>query len=136
MTGMSIGRYRTRTWLRGHLPGAFAGVLPKGGRDCGAHEWYRADQETWRCYHCQPAFTRSSPWTREEQLQHTLAGINSTLRTFALTGTPRDERELLELRRLINEALAVLPEEENRLERLAATPAAELPGLVQTLQAG
>jgi hypothetical protein len=55
---------------------------------------------------------------------------------LALTDEPRDEEDLVELRRLIGEALAALPDEEHRLERLAATPAAELPGLVQTLQAG
>ena len=117
------------------MPGVLAELLPKGRRDCGAHEWYRANQDTWRCYHCQPAVTQSSPWTREEQLQHTLAGINETMRTFALSGTPHDGRELMELRRLIGEALAALPEEEHRLERLAAAPDAELPGLVQALHA-
>lgn len=77
----------------------------------------------------------SSPWTREEQLQHTLGGINSTLQVMALRGRPGGEEELAELRRLIREALTVLPEEEHRLERLASAPAAELPGLVQALQA-
>jgi hypothetical protein len=54
----------------------------------------------------------------------------------ALRGEPGGEQELAELRRLIGEALAVLPEEGHRLERLAAAPAAELPGLAQALQAG
>jgi hypothetical protein len=58
------------------------------------------------------------------------------MRTFAVAGTPRSEHEFAELRRLIDEALAALPEEEHRLERLAAAPDAELPGLVQALQAG
>ncbi len=133
---MHGGRYRLRTWLRGRLPLALAGRVPKGRRDCGAHEWYSADERRWRCYHCEPGVATSSPWTREEQLQHTLGGINATLRTLALTGEPRDEEELVELRRLVSEALAALPDEEHRLERLAATPAAELPGLVQALQAG
>ncbi|MGH2835341.1 MAG: hypothetical protein ACRDK4_07230 [Solirubrobacteraceae bacterium] len=132
---MSTGRYRLRTSLRGRLPGALIGFLPKGRRDCGAHEWYRADGETWRCYHCRPALATSTPWTREEQLQHALGGINSTLRALAMTGKPGGEQELVELRRLIGEVLAVLPEEGSRLERLAAAPASELPGLVQALQA-
>jgi len=54
MAGMNAGRYRLRTWLRGRLPVALADVVRKGARDCGAHEWYRADEQTWRCYHCEP----------------------------------------------------------------------------------
>ena len=135
MMGVHNGRYRVRTWLRGHLPVALAGFAPKGGRDCGAHEWYRADETTWRCYHCEPAVATESPWTREEQLQHTLGGIHATLRTLASRGEPREEEELVELRLLIREALAVLPDEESRLERLAAAPAAELSRLAQALHA-
>ena len=41
-----------------------------------------------------------------------------------------------ELQRLVGEALAVLPEEERRLERLAAARPAELPGLAQALRSG
>jgi hypothetical protein len=136
MVSMSGGRYRLRTWLRGRLPGALPDLVPKGRRDCGAHEWYRADEGTWRCYHCGPALTRSSPWTREEHLQRTLGGISSTLRMMALAGEPRSDEELIELHRLIREALAALPDEERRLQRLAAAPAAELPRLVQSLQVG
>ncbi len=136
MMSVNGGRYRLRTWLRGRLPAALARLVPKGRRDCGAHEWYRADEETWRCYHCEPGISTVSPWTREEHLQHTLGGISSTLRTLALRGGPQGEQELLELRRLISEALTALPEEEHRLERLAAAPDAELPGLVQALRAG
>jgi ribosomal protein L37AE/L43A len=136
MVGMDGGRYRPRTWLRGRLPVALADRVPKGARDCGEHEWYRADAGTWRCYHCKPGLSRSSPWSSEEQLQHTLGGIDSTLRVLALRGEPGGEQELAELRRLVQEALAVWPQEEQRLERLAAAPAAELPGLVQALHAG
>ena len=136
MVPMSAGRYRLRTWLRGRLPVALADLVPKGARDCGAHEFYRADQQTWRCYHCKPALASSSPWTQEEHLQHTLGGIDSTLRVLALRGEPGGEEELAELHRLVQEALAALPVQEHRLERLAAAPAAELPGLVQALHAG
>jgi hypothetical protein len=136
MVGMGGGRYRLRTWLRGRLPVALADLVPKGALDCGAHEWYRADAGTWRCYHCEPAVASSSPWNSEEQLQHTLGGIDSTLRVVALRGKPGGEEELAELHRLVQEALAALPEEEQRLERLAAAPAAELPGLIQALHAG
>ncbi len=136
MTSMSSGRYRGRAWLRERLPSVVSSVLPKGRGDCGAHQWYRADEQTWRCYYCKPAITRSSPWTREEQLQHTLGGINSTLRAVALSGKPGSEQELAELRRLVGEALAALPEEEQRLERLATAPPSELPGLAHSLQVG
>ena len=46
------GRYRMRTWLRVHLPGALAARIPKGGKDCGEHDWYNADDLVERCYHC------------------------------------------------------------------------------------
>ena len=58
MTGTSYtpsvdsGKYRTRTWLRGHLPAALVGLAPKG-RDCGSHEWYRQSEERDACYHCE-----------------------------------------------------------------------------------
>ena len=136
MVGMDADRYRLRTWLRGRLPVAVADLVPKGARDCGAHEWYRADRQTWRCYHCEPGVARSSPWSSEEQLQHTLGGIDSTLRVVALRGEPGGEQELAELHRLVQDALTALPVQEQRLERLAAAPASELPGLVQALHAG
>ncbi len=47
------GKYRFRTWLRGHLPYALLGLAPKGRRDCGDHEWHRADDSTDHCYHCE-----------------------------------------------------------------------------------
>ncbi len=131
---MHRARYRFRTWLRGLLPSALARLVPKGRRDCGAHEWYRAGRDVWRCYHCEPGITHVSPWTSEEQLQHTLGAISSTLRLFALRGGPGTEQDLVELRRMVGEALAALPEEERRLERLAAAPAAELPGIVNALR--
>jgi hypothetical protein len=28
------------------------GWFDKGSHDCGDHEWYRADEEVERCYHC------------------------------------------------------------------------------------
>jgi hypothetical protein len=68
-------------------------------------------------------------------LQHTLGGIDSTLRVLALRGEAGGDREVAELQRLVKEALTALPEERNRLEQLAAAPAAELPGLVQALHA-
>lgn len=46
-------RYRLRTWLRGRLPMFAIGLAPKGKHDCGQHEWYREDELTDRCYHCE-----------------------------------------------------------------------------------
>jgi hypothetical protein len=112
-----------------------ADLVSKGARDCGAHEWYRAEAGIWRCYHCEAGVASSSPWSSEEQLQHTLGGIDSSLRVLALRGEAGGEEELVELQRLVREALTALPEEEHRLQRLAAAPAAELPGLVQALYA-
>jgi hypothetical protein len=108
--------------------------MPKGRHDCGAHEWYRAEEQTWRCYYCEPAVAHTSPWTREEQLQRTLGGISATLRAVAARGDSGGEAELAELRRLVNEALNSLPEEQQRLRRLAATPVADLPQLAQALR--
>lgn len=47
------GRYRFRTWLRGHAPGPLWRLFPKGRADCGAHEWYRSAEALDRCYHCE-----------------------------------------------------------------------------------
>lgn len=46
-------RYRWRTWLRGRLPWALVVLFPKGDKDCGDHEWFRFDEDTDRCYHCE-----------------------------------------------------------------------------------
>lgn len=45
-------RYRLRTWLRGRLPWALGGLFPPGSKDCGDHEWFRVDEHTDWCYHC------------------------------------------------------------------------------------
>jgi hypothetical protein len=48
------GRYRLRTWLRGHEPNWLYRVwaIPKGQGDCGNHEFYNVDGHIERCYHC------------------------------------------------------------------------------------
>jgi hypothetical protein len=46
------GRYRWRTWLRRKLPYRLAIRVPKGGRDCGKHDWYNSDNLVDHCYHC------------------------------------------------------------------------------------
>ncbi|MDP9386837.1 MAG: hypothetical protein M3Q48_02635 [Actinomycetota bacterium] len=59
---MARGKYRLRTAVRGRLPWFFVnlGVLAKGRRDCGDHEWYKASDEVDRCYHCEVGERRPS----------------------------------------------------------------------------
>jgi hypothetical protein len=45
------GKYRIRTWIRGHSPLVIAERIEKGA-DCGAHEFYRQDDKLDACYHC------------------------------------------------------------------------------------
>jgi hypothetical protein len=44
--------------LRRHLPWSLLWISPKGRRDCGWHEWYKRDDETWLCYHCEVGRTQ------------------------------------------------------------------------------
>lgn len=46
-----MGRYRTRTWLRENVP-VVGGLFSPGRKDCGDHDWFRADEHTDRCWHC------------------------------------------------------------------------------------
>ena len=59
-------RYRWRTALRGYLPEPLAEMVPKGARDCGAHEWYQDEPGTWRCYHCVVGVKHQIPWNARE----------------------------------------------------------------------
>lgn len=49
---MTRPKYRARTWIRIHLPHVLSDRIPKGRYDCGAHDWYNADDVVERCYHC------------------------------------------------------------------------------------
>ena len=64
---MQRGKYRLRTMLRENLPEALAARIPKGSQDCGNHEWYAAEEGTWRCYHCVVGVTDAMPWDEREQ---------------------------------------------------------------------
>ncbi len=35
------------------MPWALVDLFPKGLKDCGQHEWFRFDDWTDRCYHCE-----------------------------------------------------------------------------------
>lgn len=48
-----MGRYRTRTRIRSHLPYWLTWLAPKAKRNCGDHDWYRHDDRTALCYHCE-----------------------------------------------------------------------------------
>ncbi|MBB5867960.1 hypothetical protein F4553_001339 [Allocatelliglobosispora scoriae] len=47
------GRYRWRTRVRVALPFWATGLFPRGAKDCREHEWFRADADTFHCYHCE-----------------------------------------------------------------------------------
>jgi len=51
LTRMRSGKYRYRTALREGLPESVAALIPKGRHNCGDHEWYKAAEQTWRCYY-------------------------------------------------------------------------------------
>ena len=65
MTSLMNGKYRWRTALRERLPDSLASLFPKGS-DCGSHEWYKADDEDWRCYHCEAGRSTEIPWDGQE----------------------------------------------------------------------
>jgi hypothetical protein len=69
---MADGRYRTRTWIRGHLPYGLTWIAPKGPEDCGDHDWYRADEDTALCYHCEVGHRDLAPGERlsDEGIAH------------------------------------------------------------------
>lgn len=71
------GKYRIRTWLRGNLPGRLSDLFPKGRGDCGSHEWYRSDENTWRCYHCEAGVSERYPWDPLEGADVSLAALKS-----------------------------------------------------------
>jgi len=69
------GKYRLRTWLRGHTPYVLSDRIAKGRGVCGEHEWYYAGGTTWECYHCEPGVTRVCPWPRDEWVSGRMAAL-------------------------------------------------------------
>lgn len=57
----AVERYRWRTLARTYLPYFLSDRIPKGARNCGAHEWYLASEREWRCYHCVVGVTHEDP---------------------------------------------------------------------------
>jgi hypothetical protein len=68
------GRYRLRTYFREHSPDRIAMLIPKGAHDCGNHEWYLDQPQTWRCYHCEVGLTNEVPWGEREFIARRLEG--------------------------------------------------------------
>ena len=66
---MASGRYRWRTRVRRHVPWLLVnlGVAGKGKHDCGDHEWYKHDDVTVRCYHCEVENVPCPPRARTER---------------------------------------------------------------------
>jgi hypothetical protein len=63
---MPDAKYRLRTYLREHAPDQLSALIPKGRDNCGNHEWYAAEEQTWRCYHCVVGITHEIPWDERE----------------------------------------------------------------------
>ena len=79
-SGMRDGRYRTRTALRGVLPGWLSWLAPKGIGDCEDHERYLSTASKWRCYHCEAGIAHESPFSPAEQLQVEVEALVGTIR--------------------------------------------------------
>ena len=77
---MRRGKYRIRTWLRESLPERLVDFFPKGRHDCGDHEWYLSEPQTWRCYHCVVGITHDVPWDEREFNARRLEGQAMNLR--------------------------------------------------------
>lgn len=96
-TTMSSGKYRFRTRLRGSLPGWLLWISPKGGSDCGDHEWYRSEVDTWRCYHCVMGVSEVNPLSPAERLEANVSALR-----FA-TQLPPTEQVQETIARLVDE---------------------------------
>lgn len=92
------GKYRIRTSLRGSLPGWLGWTAPKGAKDCGSHDWYRQDEDTWRCYHCEVGVTNENPWSEFEQIDNTVGALR-----LAIEELPETEDTLETIARLLAE---------------------------------
>lgn len=105
-------KYRTRTWLRGHLPLRLGWMAPKGF-DCADHEWYRQDRTTWACYHCE-ATTETEPWSLIDAAQYALAALQTTIDSSR--SRPLGPEEVATVRRLTREAGEAIQQIAGRLD--------------------
>lgn len=107
-----MGKYRTRTWLRRHLPWTLAARIPKGKRDCGAHDWYWAGGDAWECYRCRIGVMHESPWSELETIRRRLAGLHalaSSLDEAPITSDVLEEQSHLveEMAELVSRGVSV-----------------------------
>lgn len=103
------GKYRWRTWLRGHVPYVMTDLFPKGLTDCGDHRWHLSERGTWRCYHCEAGVTHVSPWTPAEAIELRLAALRR--RASWLEYKPAEDAGD-EYREIVREMLSLLDERE------------------------
>lgn len=61
--------------MRRSLPGWLLWVSPKGRSDCGDHEWYRAEGDTWRCYHCEIGLSEKNPLSHAERMEVNVSAL-------------------------------------------------------------
>jgi hypothetical protein len=97
MQMMEQGRYRFRTSIRGLLPAWLGWIAPKGAADCGAHEWYRADESEWRCYHCEAGQATENPMSEVDRLVSTVSALRVAVEL------PRSEASAATVARLVDE---------------------------------
>ena len=77
------------------------------GRDCVAHAVrYRADEDTWGCYHCEAGVTHESPWSPEQEATLAAAALAESLRLDELR-VP-DQQTVAEERRIVRELDAAI----------------------------
>ncbi len=86
---MRRGKYRYRTALRENLPERIAALIPKGPHNCGDHEWYSAEPQTWRCYHCVVGVTNEVPWDERELKARQLEGDAMDVRVGGIKSQER-----------------------------------------------
>ncbi len=91
---VSAGKYRLRTSVRGSLPYRLLWLSPKGRGDCGHHEWYRSEGETWRCYHCEAGISDKNPLSPAERLEVSVGALRLAAQ---LPSTPETQATIARL---------------------------------------
>lgn len=121
---MSKGRYRLRTRLRGSLPRWLLWAAPKGRGDCGSHEWYRSEGDTWRCYHCEAGERVGSPLSEADRL---LATAHALREAAGLPHSEENDRLIARLVGELDDSVHPLAEEARSEPCLAARRLAAAP---------